>query len=58
MHRLMQRTHTLRREPRRHRLHALALARQHQSHAVGPQRRRPIGVPNGLRKPLDKRPKP
>jgi hypothetical protein len=58
MHRLMERSHPPRIDPRRHRLDALAISRQHQTHAIGPQRRRPIGVPCRYRQPLDKCSKP
>jgi hypothetical protein len=44
MQRLVRRLHPGRRDPRRHRLNALALARQQQPGAVGPGRRRPAAV--------------
>jgi hypothetical protein len=50
--RLVLGLHPLRRDPRRHGLHALALARQQQSRAVGPRRGRPAGVAQHRRDPI------
>jgi hypothetical protein len=44
MQRLMCGLHPTRLQPRRHRLHALALARQDQSRAISLERRLPIGM--------------
>src|SRR6266852_5950718 len=46
------------RRPRRHRLDALAFARQHQSGAIIAQRTRPVRMTNNARKPLNIRRKP
>ena len=45
-------------DPRRHRFDALALARQQQARAVGPQRRAPVGVAQHVAQPLDVVPEP
>ena len=45
MQRLVPGLHPARLKPRRHRLDALALARQQQTRAIGPRRRRPARVP-------------
>ena len=54
----MLRRRAMRRRDRRHRLHALALARHHQAGAIIPQRPLAILVANHARKPLDIRRKP
>ena len=53
MQRLMRRLHATGRNPRRHRLDALALPRQQQPGAIGLQRRLPIGVTERRRQGLD-----
>nr|AAX11189.1 putative Pi-transporter-like B1 [Magnetospirillum gryphiswaldense] len=53
MHRLVRRLHAPRLHPRRHRLDALAVARQHQTQAIRPQWRRPVGMANCAAKVLD-----
>src|SRR6202022_1855541 len=56
--RLVLRRRPRRRGPRRHRLDALALARQHQTGAIIAQRPSPVNVTNYAHKPLDIRRKP
>src|SRR6202022_405974 len=56
--RLVLRRRPCRRGPRRHRLDALALARQHQTGAIIAQRPSPVNVTNYAHKPLDIRRKP
>ena len=51
--RLVLRRYSPRRGDRSHRLHALALARQHQPHAIIPQRLGPIRMPDHARQALD-----
>jgi len=51
--RLVLRSRPFRCRHRRHRLHALAFARQHQAQAIVAQRPRPVGVTNHAHKPLD-----
>ena len=53
MQRLMRRLHATGRNPRRHRLDALALARQQQPRAIGLQRRLPVSVAERRRQGLD-----
>jgi hypothetical protein len=54
----MRRTDPERLDPRRHRLKALALARQQQAGGVGPQRRAPIRMPEHVAQPFDVAPEP
>ena len=51
---LMLRRRSRRRRSRRHRLHTLALARQHQTQAVIPQGPIAVGMTDYARKPFDK----
>src|SRR5712664_1393988 len=51
--RLMLRRHPRRCRHRRHRLHALAFTRHHQTHAIVPQRPRPVRMSDHAHKSLD-----